>query len=185
MNMNDILFFGVLGLMLALAIVVATLMEKNTIDETQESEMVEEAVTRAEALRKEADSWKTLYETRAAAYVAQAKELDDTKGRLEFVRDDFRATDDGWEELGSGLAELVGLEWNCDNDELLQKVRGLKGDLAEARERDIWARAKLAEVEKAIAEQKESIRELAELSESEPIQAVGVLMKLHKKITAA
>lgn len=49
----------------------------------------------------------------------------DAKADYEQMRDDFCNTDHGWDSLGSGLAKLLGVEWDCDNEKLLQLVNTL------------------------------------------------------------
>lgn len=60
-------------------------------------------------------------------------ELAETKSQLETVREDFRATDEGWEQLGKGLAAILGLEWDCNNEELLATVASMKQKLVETK----------------------------------------------------
>lgn len=49
-----------------------------------------------------------------------ASQLENTIAERDQLREDFNATDNGWEELGSGLAKLLGCAW--DGNEVLLKT---------------------------------------------------------------
>jgi hypothetical protein len=63
------------------------------------------------------------YENMVRRVAELESQLADTKADLEIVREDFRNTDNGWEDLGTRACKVLGMEWGCNNDEILKRLQ--------------------------------------------------------------
>jgi predicted RNase H-like nuclease (RuvC/YqgF family) len=107
---------------------------------------------------------------------------DDLIEKVREMKAEFDLADVNWNALGDGIAKLFDVEWDelpNGNEDLIHKVRGLQAELRETRQRDLWARGKLAEKEAALEAAREALaaRELVAAASPE-------LKKLRDEVAA-